>query len=675
MTTAVFAQLLSPSNNSTTQKPSELGSNLTKVKLASQPDDIAVNPLTNTVYVVSESDNSTYVIDGKTNRVVKTIHIDNFPSAIAVNPSTNMVYVFCNDDTAACDSLNPISVIDGKTNSVVKTIDLSDFPVAIAVNPNTNKVYVLGDNNSTMFVIDGHTNKVLDTVPHGAGYGSGIAVNPNTNMIYVVNDKNLTFAIDGNTNNVVKTIKGNVKPTYVAVNPNTNMIYTINNFYNTTSVIDGNTNNIVKTVRVGAYPNGIAINPNTNQIYAPVSGSIAIIDGNTNTLVKTIGMDGFGIAINTNTNTVYIGTNKSISVISQVNQSSSSSSPFPPTSAPTALPNETVPSSMNNTTNRNLAAVNNIQQDYLTWYSKGTALLNSGNYTGSIAAYDKAIFVDPNHAAAWNNRAEALSKLGRYDEAVASYDKASSLNPNIALIWNNKGAVLYRLGKYNESIAAYDKAISLEPNNTMFQQNRDIVLKHTGLTSVTPNTNSNSNMTGLSQPQPGNVTNPSRASLPSSAPMFTYENRNITEFRIRMQYPSNWITNATVDRIVNGTKVVEFDTPSTGFSNNLIVFVRHVNNEDSIFHELQRSIESNSFNPGYKILEANTNATLSKQPAYLLVDSTTNTNGLTTNIREIGTIIGDKVYIVQYFADSADYFTYLPTINKMIDSIVITSNK
>jgi hypothetical protein len=90
-----------------------------------------------------------------------------------------------------------------------------------------------------------------------------------------------------------------------------------------------------------------------------------------------------------------------------------------------------------------------------------------------------------------------------------------------------------------------------------------------------------------------------------------------------------WIANTTVDSIVNGTKVVEFDTPAPGFSNNLIVFVLHVNNnKEDTLQELKSSIETDSFNPGYKILEANTAATLSKQPAYLLLDSTRNANGV-----------------------------------------------
>jgi hypothetical protein len=41
---------------------------------------------------------------------------------------------------------------------------------------------------------------------------------------------------------------------------------------------------------------------------------------------------------------------------------------------------------------------------------------------------------------------------------------------------------------------------------------------------------------------------------------------------------------------------------------------------------------------------------------------------------EIGTIIGDKAYSVQYIADAPKYSDYLPTVQKMIDSLVINKS-
>jgi hypothetical protein len=40
---------------------------------------------------------------------------------------------------------------------------------------------------------------------------------------------------------------------------------------------------------------------------------------------------------------------------------------------------------------------------------------------------------------------------------------------------------------------------------------------------------------------------------------------------------------------------------------------------------------------------------------------------------EVGTIIGDKAYSVQFIADAPRYSDYLPTVQKMIDSMQITS--
>jgi hypothetical protein len=37
---------------------------------------------------------------------------------------------------------------------------------------------------------------------------------------------------------------------------------------------------------------------------------------------------------------------------------------------------------------------------------------------------------------------------------------------------------------------------------------------------------------------------------------------------------------------------------------------------------------------------------------------------------EIGTIIGDKAYSVQYIADAPRYTDYLPIVQKMIESLV-----
>ena len=102
------------------------------------PNDIAVNPVTNKIYVANEgniqaSNGSVTVIDGASNSTA-TVAANTSPYALTVNPATNKVYV-ANDDS------DSVTVIDATNNSTT-TVAAGRFPQAVTVNPITNKVYV-----------------------------------------------------------------------------------------------------------------------------------------------------------------------------------------------------------------------------------------------------------------------------------------------------------------------------------------------------------------------------------------------------------------------------------------------------------------------------------------------------------------------------------------------------
>ena len=76
----------------------------------------------------------------------------------------------------------------------------------------------------------------------------------------------------------------------------------------------------------------------------------------------------------------------------------------------------------------------------------------------------------------------------------------------------------------------------------------------------------------------------------------------------------------------------------------------------------------------FKVIESNTNSILACYPAYKLV-FTEIEDDINYKSMEIGTIIGDKGHFVTYEAEEAQYLYYLPTVQKMIDSLRIdTSN-
>ncbi len=61
-----------------------------------------------------------------------------------------------------------------------------------------------------------------------------------------------------------------------------------------------------------------------------------------------------------------------------------------------------------------------------------------GRAEEALAAYDRALALDPNDADTWNNKGIALKALKRYEEAVVAYDRALALDPNYVGAWYNK---------------------------------------------------------------------------------------------------------------------------------------------------------------------------------------------------------------------------------------------
>ena len=115
------------------------------------------------------------------------------------------------------------------------------------------------------------------------------------------------------------------------------------------------------------------------------------------------------------------------------------------------------------------------------WNGLGNVYTDLGRYEEAIAAYQKAIELDPKFTWPWNNLGTVYDDLGRYEEAIAAYQKAIELDPQFTWPWNNLGTVYDDLGRYEEAIAAYQKAIELDPQfaapwnglgNVYYQQGR-----------------------------------------------------------------------------------------------------------------------------------------------------------------------------------------------------------
>jgi YVTN family beta-propeller protein len=225
---------------------------------------VAVDPVTDRVYVAA---GPLYVIDGQTNTVIAKVPVGLDPQGVAVNSTTDTIY------TANDDSSN-VTVVNGRTNKATATIPAGNDPTGAAVNPATNTVYVTNYFDSTMTVINGQTNTVTATVPTGNS-PYDLAVNPATNTIYVADGgDDAVSVISGQTNAITATIPvGAYGATYgVAVNPKLNRVYATSipayrSPYNMVSVINTVTNKVLRHINSPKGPFEVAANLRTGTAY------------------------------------------------------------------------------------------------------------------------------------------------------------------------------------------------------------------------------------------------------------------------------------------------------------------------------------------------------------------------------------------------------------------------
>lgn len=247
------------------------------------------------------------------------------PIDIAVNSNLNTLYVLHWRGEGACDC---VSVINGSTYEKITEISMPGDQKSISINENSNMIYVLtgdpldstydpNERKKTIHVIDGLTNKVVETIGSGF-YPSGSKINPVTDILYVTNFVHVPLlAIDTSTNKEITTIPMESKPFRIAINSITNVIYVIETNDKLVNIIDGITNKIIKKIKLENDPSGITIDPITNRVFVlsydrsdPLRPqNIPVINGTTNTILKNINFNTFGndnLMFNENNNKIYL---------------------------------------------------------------------------------------------------------------------------------------------------------------------------------------------------------------------------------------------------------------------------------------------------------------------------------------------------------------------------------
>ena len=93
----------------------------------------------------------------------------------------------------------------------------------------------------------------------------------------------------------------------------------------------------------------------------------------------------------------------------------------------------------------------------------GDALYDQGNCAGAIAAYSRAVALDPESAEAYNNRAYTEMAQQDYASALPDLDTAIALRPDYVNALMNRGDIYnyYYHIDYAKAVADYDHVLAL----------------------------------------------------------------------------------------------------------------------------------------------------------------------------------------------------------------------
>jgi YVTN family beta-propeller protein len=302
------------------------GSTWPTVATGSFPQAVVIDQATNTVYVANLDDNTVSVINGATCNATQhsgcgqtpaTVTVGTDPDGIAVDQATDTVYV-ANFNNGARHGT--VSVIDGKTCNAIVTTGCSKTPATIAVGSGpagdavdqaTDTVYVTDANDNTVSVINGVTcNATVTTgcsrTPPAVSVGTGpdaAAVNQATDTIYVATGFfNFTpsasmSVIDGATCNATHHSGCGQTPATmvtggfsygIAVDQATDTVFAGSIVDSNLEMFDGATCNATHhsgcgqapaARPAGGWPGNIALNPATGTVYMPdnVDGEVSLL--------------------------------------------------------------------------------------------------------------------------------------------------------------------------------------------------------------------------------------------------------------------------------------------------------------------------------------------------------------------------------------------------------------
>lgn len=296
------------------------------------PDAIAVNPATHTVYAANFTNGTITVLDENTLGIVKTFHLPSAssePDALAVDSTTNQLWIsefgvgiVAEVNGSTCDAS---TVTDCVSTPAIDEADTD--PAGIAVDPSTGTVYV-ALSGATFNQIALINEKTISYVVSTDGFNRPVAVAvdvPSDQVFFTVAGDDDAAVFDGATCNATNTstcttlatgAPVGLDPVGIAVDAATEQLYVANLDSNNVTVIS---NGPTKTIGLGGLvgPTSLALAPNGDGVLVtaigtkPSNAGVAVISNKTNAVTRVIsGIDApISIASDPNTGSSWVADN------------------------------------------------------------------------------------------------------------------------------------------------------------------------------------------------------------------------------------------------------------------------------------------------------------------------------------------------------------------------------
>jgi tetratricopeptide (TPR) repeat protein len=111
------------------------------------------------------------------------------------------------------------------------------------------------------------------------------------------------------------------------------------------------------------------------------------------------------------------------------------------------------------------------------WVERGDYLLQRQHFREAIAAYDRALHLQPEDAALWVKQGMAYDGIQQFEAAIAAYQKATQHAPQDAKAWLKLGVLLENLHRQEEALSVYARVVELEPENVWAWHDRGKILE------------------------------------------------------------------------------------------------------------------------------------------------------------------------------------------------------